>query len=208
MDSVGLRVEMPTLATADRAFLISLAMLLDNFDETTGMVQDKSYDLRGSRENTTATAKLAKLLAMAMELDMVDTNAARSAIIKIANVFTNMPRGPTNRIAGTNQLLPHFTMNGGTAPHPDSEWASGDTAFALEDLAVALQMIGDPHGQLPGVTNMFGQIDWSALRGLPRLFLPRIRREWRYDSLTSGRDLASRPSGSFSPPLPGPERIS
>ena len=164
VDSVGLRIEMPLLTnTAERAFLISLAMLLDNFDETTGMVQDNSYDKRGSYENTTATAKLAKLLAMAMKLDMVDTNAARSAIIKIANVFTNMPRGPTNRIAGTNQLLPHFTMNGGTAPHPDSEWASGDTAFALEDLAVALQMIGDPHGQLPGVTNMFGQIDWRAL---------------------------------------------
>ena len=160
VDSIGLRVKLPLLATADRAFLISLAMLLDNFDETTGMVKDKSYELRGFRENTTATAKLAKLLAMAMELGMVDTNAACSAITNIAHVFIHkMPRGPT----GVNQLLPHFTMDGGTARHPDSEWSSGDTVYALEDLAIALQLIGDPQGQLAGVTNMFGQIDWQAL---------------------------------------------
>jgi hypothetical protein len=70
-----------------------------------------------------------------------------------------VPRGP----AQINQLWPHFTKQGGTERISDSEWASGDTAYALLDLFVALQMIGDPQSQLPTAAAMLQGIDWAAL---------------------------------------------
>ncbi|MFH0909284.1 MAG: hypothetical protein V1929_11015 [bacterium] len=160
VDRVNVRVEMPDLSTPQEAFLTSLTMLLDNFDDVSGMVQDRSWWGRGNMENVTATAKLAKLLAMAIEKGMVDEAAAKTAITRIADTFINViPRGP----AGVNRLLPHFTANGGAIRLPDTEWASGDTAYAVMDLVVALQMIGDPQGQGASVLAILEDIDWAAL---------------------------------------------
>ena len=161
VDSVRLRVEMPELPIADEALLTSLGMLLHNYDDSTGMVQDRSSFPRGDFENVTATAKLAKILAMALEMGFVEDAAAKSIIAKIAETLLNVvPRGPTE----INSLWPHFTYNGGTERISDSEWASGDTAYAVLDLIVALWMIGDPQGQLPQSVAMLKQIDWAALR--------------------------------------------
>lgn len=160
LDAVKLRVQMPELSVEKEAFLTSLALLLDNYDAASGMVQDRSYWGTGVMENITASAKLAKLLAMALRTDLVDPTAASNAIVKIADTLTHVvPRGPP----GVDQVLTHFSANGGTAVCPGSEWSSGDAAFAALDLMVALQMIGDPEDQMSDAFGILQNIDWPAL---------------------------------------------
>ncbi len=160
VDAVRLRVEGPTLTTELEALLWSLSHLLYNFDAASGMVGDRCNFPDRVDENVTATGKLAKLLALAIQLDLVDTNQAKAAVLKIADTLLNrVPRGP----AGVNTLWPHFTLNGGTQMLA-TEWASGDTAYAATDLMVALKLIGDPSNQLAQAESFLQTIDWRALQ--------------------------------------------
>jgi hypothetical protein len=160
IDDVDLQVALPDAPPATRAILLSLGALLENWNETTGMVDDRSNFPTGVFENVSATAKLAKLLAMGIQMAVIEPIAGRQAIDKIAaTLLTAVPRGP----AGLNVLWPHFTHGGGAFRDANSEWASGDTAYAVADLAVALQMIGDPQGRLPALMTFIQTIDWPAL---------------------------------------------
>lgn len=160
IDSVELRVDMPDLPLPREAFLVSLAMLLNNYDAASGMVSDGSYWRKNQMENVTATAKFAKLLGLAMKAGLVDGASATNMITKIADALVHVvPRGPP----GVNRVLAHFTANGGTTRCQDTEWASGDTAYAALDLMVALQLIGDPQHQLPDALGILEEIDWNAM---------------------------------------------
>ena len=161
VDAIRLRVEAPTLPAELEALLWSLSHLLYNYDEISGMVQDRSNFPDGVFENVTATAKLAKLLALAVQLDVVDGVRAKQAVARIADtLLARVPRGP----GGVNALWPHFTRNGGTQRLPGIEWASGDTAYAILDLMVALKMIGDPNEQLAKAEAFLHSINWAALQ--------------------------------------------
>jgi hypothetical protein len=46
---------------------------------------------------------------------------------------------------------------------PNTEYASGDTAYAILDLMVALKMIGDPANHLPACQAFLSAINWTAL---------------------------------------------
>ena len=160
IDSVRLQVEIPKLNSRDEAFLISLSMLLNNFDDQTGMVQDRSFYPRGVFENITATGKLAKILAMAVKKGMVDPVQAYIAVDKIANTLLHVvPRGPK----GQNQLWPHFTRNGGTERDENTEWSSGDTAYAILDLCVALKLMGGMDTHLADALAFLKSINWKRL---------------------------------------------
>jgi hypothetical protein len=161
VDAVRLRVESPNLPTEVEALLWSLSHLLYNYDEDSGMVGDRSNFPDRVDENITATAKLAKLLALGIELNVLDETRARAAVVKMADtLLVRVPRGP----AGTNTLWPHFTRNGGTEKLPEVEWSSGDTAYAALDLMLALKLIGDPSNQLAQAETFLRSIDWEALR--------------------------------------------
>lgn len=160
VDDVSLDVALTDQPARVRAVVLSLGMLLGNWNEATGMVDDRSNFKSGDFENVTATAKLAKTIALGIQMGIVDSTMGRQAINKIANtLLTVVPRGP----GAVNSLWPHFTKSGGTLRIGDSEWASGDTAYALNDLAIALQIIGDPDGYLPSVIAMYKAIDWASL---------------------------------------------
>lgn len=158
VDDVMLRIWMPEVAADKEPLLFALAMLLENYDATTGMVQDRSNFPNDDFENVTATAKFAKLLACGIQAGIIDPEGGAAAITNIANaLLTKVPRGYGN-------LWPHFTKSGGTIKVPGTEWASGDTAYAVLDLMVALRMSGDPHGQLPACDAFLHSINWQALR--------------------------------------------
>ena len=160
VDRVRLLVEMPEMSRRDEAFVTSLAMLLDNYDATTGMVGDRSCFPASDFENVTATAKLAKLLAFGTVAGFVEPIQGNSIITNIARVLLEVvPTGPS----GVDALWPHFTKNGGVEAASGSEWASGDTAYALLDLCVALQMSGDPAQQLPSALAHLQAIRWDLL---------------------------------------------
>lgn len=168
VDGVWLRLRLPRLTAQQDAVLLCLGMLLEAYSPATGMVNDRTNFPDGVMENVTATAKLAKLLALAKVPGLVDAAKADAAILKIADTLLHkVPHGP-----GTaNALLPHFTRQGGTqAMPPDpttggdgSEWASGDSIYALQDLLLALKLIGDPDELIPEVLAHIRQINWAAL---------------------------------------------
>ncbi len=155
-----LRVEIPALPVAREAALFSLGMLLRSYDDATGMVNDRANFPLGTFENVTSTGKCAKVLAQAIVAGMVDERLGREMIVKSATALLRLPRGPV----GVNALWPHFTRSGGAEIVPGSEWASGDTAYALLDMMVALAMIGDPGHQLADLLAVAQGIDWLALK--------------------------------------------
>jgi hypothetical protein len=151
------RVEIPGLDPKIEPFLFAYANLLAMYDETTGLVQDRANYTDGRVENISATGKLAKVIAAAVKLGVTDRLTGTAAINQIASaLLTRVPLGPAG-------LWPHFTMRGGTEILPGTEWASGDTAYALLDLTVALRMVDDPGNYLTLCRERLTSIDWAAL---------------------------------------------
>ncbi len=160
IDSLELGVQFPqTISMTEQAILAQLNMLLTNYDQTTGMVADRNGIAITDFENVTATGKLAKILAMAITNGLVDAEAGKTEIIKIANRILALPQGPPS----VNTLLPHFTRNGGSELLSGSEWSTVDTAITYLDVATALQMIGDPDNQLSSIMTRLEAIDWEPL---------------------------------------------
>ncbi|MDP2991675.1 MAG: hypothetical protein Q8O57_14025, partial [Kiritimatiellota bacterium] len=123
-------------------------------------------------ENVSATAKAAKVTYYAYRMGFVSYENAVSIITKVADtLYRVVPRGPS----GINTLWPHFTENGGTTALPPrngfdgTEWSTGDTACAALDMIAALQMIGDPQGQIPQFENYLKGINWTGLLSAPGL---------------------------------------
>lgn len=160
VDRLQLIARVPNLATADQAFLWTYAGLMGNYDPSTGLVQDRSNFRFATDENVSATAKGAKLAAYAYLKGFTTLNDARTVVSKIADTLLNRVKpGPE----GVNSLWPHFTAGGGSTSAPGSEWSSGDTVYAALDLMAALQILGDPSGQLADLEEFLVGIDWSAL---------------------------------------------
>jgi len=163
IDRIGLKTRVSDLAatpTEEQAFLWTYSWLMANYDSDTGMVQDRSGFKSGECENVAATAKAAKIAYYAYKKGHTTYDDAEAIMTKIADTLINVvPRGPS----GVNTLWPHFTMNGGTQIAPNTEWASGDTAYAALDIITALQMLGDPEGQIAALEDFLRDIDWEAL---------------------------------------------
>jgi len=163
VDHIGLKALLPdstAVPTERQAFLWTYSWLMANYNPETGMVEDRSSFVSQDRENVSATAKAAKIIYYAYKMGYTIHADAEAVITKIADTLINtVPRGPSAK----NSLWPHFTQQGGAEPHADSEWASGDTAFAALDIIAALQMLGDPQGQIPALDQFLDEIDWNAL---------------------------------------------
>ena len=163
IDNLVLKTSVPDSSVTpieDQAFIWSLSWLLNNYDPETGMVQDRSNFHTGDFENVSATAKTAKVVYYGYKKGYITYADAKTIITKIADTLLRVvPKGP----AGVNKLWPHFTKKGGTEAIPDSEWASGDTAFAVLDLISALQLLEDPQKQLPSAEDFLKSIDWQKL---------------------------------------------
>jgi hypothetical protein len=162
VDRVGMKARVPdeaSIPTENQAFLWSYSWLMTNYDPESGMVQDRSRFPNGTFENVTATGKAAKIVYYAYKKGVSTYENAVAVITKIADTLTRkVTRGPDEK-----GLWPHFTSNGGSEIKPNTEWASGDTAFAALDIITALQIIGDPQGQIPALENFLKAIDWNAL---------------------------------------------
>ena len=161
IEGVELELESPALPTETAGLVWSLNSLLRNWDPVSGMIQDVSRFTDGAFENVTATGKFSKLIALGGRLGIVDAAFASNTVARVADTLLDtVPRGP----AGKNQLWPHFTANGGTRRIADSEWASGDTAYAATDLLVALRVVGDTSSRYARTLGFLRSIDWTALR--------------------------------------------
>ncbi len=160
VDRIRLKARVPDLSTEEQAFLWTYSWLMANYDANTGIVQDRSNFGTGDFENISATAKAAKITYYAYKKGYITYEDAKAVITKIADTLINVvPRGPT----GINTLWPHFTGTGGTTIIPDTEWASGDTAYAALDIITALAMLGDPQGQMSYLIKFVEDIGWQSM---------------------------------------------
>ena len=163
VDRVRFKARVPDLAkitTEEQAFLWTYSWLMANYDPKTGFFQDRSNYRSGDFENISATAKGAKIAYYAYKKGYTTYSDIEGIITQIAEKMINvLPRGPS----GINTLWPHFTFNGGTQIKPGTEWASCDTVFAALDIITALQMLGDPKGQILNLENFLRDINWEAL---------------------------------------------
>ena len=160
IDRIRLKARVPDLPSEEQAFYWTYSWLMANYDPNTGIVQDRSNFKSGDFENIPATAKAAKITYYAYKKGYVTYNDAEEIITKIADTLINVvPRGPH----GVNTLWPHFTKKGGTEIVENTEWSSGDTAYAALDIITALQMLGDPEDQMKDIEDSLKEIDWEAL---------------------------------------------
>lgn len=164
IDRVRLKARVPdlkTIPTEEQAFLWTYSWLMANYNPDTGMVQDRSNFGTSEMENVSATAKAAKIAYYAYRKGYSTYEDANAVITKIASALINnkFPKGPP----GKNSLWPHFTKNGGREIIPDTEWASGDTAYAALDVIMALHLIGDPNNQITALEDFLKVINWTDL---------------------------------------------
>lgn len=166
IDYVRMLVTVPDLPIEEEAFLWSFGWLMANYDATNGIFQDRSNFNFGLFENVSASAKAAKVAVYAYKMGMILLTDLQQIVTDTAATLINVvPRGP----AGLNTLWPHYTTDGGRKALPPgqggngSEWASGDTLYAALDIIAALEMIGDPNGQIPALKTYLEAINWDGL---------------------------------------------
>jgi hypothetical protein len=151
---VELVVDLPDMLTPRRAFLWSYAMLLDNFEPTTGLTRDRSNFPMGDFENVSATGMTAAATVMAWRARFVTKDHAADIVEAITTGLVALPRH--------HGVWPHFVELVGGVPRikPGTEWASLDTILALLGLLEAREALGLPTAV---VEQLFEAIDWADL---------------------------------------------
>lgn len=158
--AVRLKARVPSMPTARQAFLWSYSWLMTNYDPVHHVVNDRSNSQGNDFENITATAKAAKLTYYSYRQGFTPLADTVDIVTGVAaTLIQTVPSGPV----GVNALWPHFTKDGGAVRAQNTEWASGDTAYAALDMIAALQMLGDPQSQIPSLVALLRNIDWTAL---------------------------------------------
>jgi hypothetical protein len=136
VDRVELLVDLPDLeAPAQRAFLHSYAMLLNNWDAATGLTRDRDSWKAGDFDNVSASGMQAAAAVMAWRLGFISQPSATAIVTKTTEGLLDLPRDE----CGGN-LWPHFVRDGQIVP--GTEWSSIDTAIALVALIEARTALG------------------------------------------------------------------
>lgn len=147
---VELAVELPALATRDRAFLWSYGMLLSNWDTASGLTRDRANYLAGDFDNVSASGMQAAAAVMASHLGFVSQSAAVDIVIATGAGLGALPR--------CHGLWPHFVKNGQIAP--GQEWSSLDSIIAIVALLEAQEALGLDTAD---VEQVLADIDWAGL---------------------------------------------
>lgn len=150
VDRVELMAEVPQLDTPQRAFLLSYAMLLANWDPNSGLTRDSALFAAGEFDNISASGMQAAAAVMAWHLGFISEASATGIVTKTTQALLALPR--------CQGLWPHFVNNGQIIS--GTEWSSIDSVIALIALIEARQALGlDP----TQVEAMLKGIDWNAL---------------------------------------------
>ncbi len=147
---VELLVQVPQLTTAERAFLWSYGMLLDDWDSQSGLIRDRVNFPPGAFDNVSASGMHAAAAAVAWHMGYITMASAIEIISNTTAAVLSLPR--------CHGLLPHFVTAGQIAP--DTEWSSLDTVIAAVALIETRQTLGLETGQ---VKQLLTNIDWAEL---------------------------------------------
>jgi len=150
VDRVELIVEVPALATPDRAFLWSYAMLLSNWDPASGLTRDRANYPAGDSDNVSASGMQAAAAVMAWHLGFISEPDATEIVTDTAAALMALPR--------CHGLWPHFVQNG--QAEPGEEWSSLDSIIAITALLEAQEALGLDTADIEQV---LADIDWAGL---------------------------------------------
>jgi hypothetical protein len=156
LESVSFTATTQITDTATAAFVWSYAMLLNNWNATTGLVRDKAKDASGEFDAIQATGSLAAATAVAGQLGIISRADAVQIVNKISHtLLLNLPR--------FHGLWPHFVKvspGGDITIVPNTEWSSVDTVIAAIGLLAAQSGLGM---DTSGIEQMLQALDWNEL---------------------------------------------
>jgi hypothetical protein len=148
VDQVELIVELPQLDVGQRAFLWSYAMLLSNWNSTSGLTRDRANFPEGDFDNVSASGLQAAAAVMALDLGFItDTQI----VTDTTTALLNLP-------SWCHGLWPHFVTDGQITS--DTEWSSLDTVIAAIALIEAREALGLDTSE---VEQVLKGIDWEVL---------------------------------------------
>lgn len=150
VDRVELVVLVPQLPVAESAFLWSYAMLLANWDPTSGLTRDRANFPAGDFDNVSAGGLQAAAAVLAWRLGFISRSSAVEIVEKTTTGLMSLPR--------CHGLWPHFVTDGQITP--GTEWSSVDTVVAAVALIEARQALGLDTSPAEAVLT---GIDWADL---------------------------------------------
>jgi len=141
VDRVVLTATLPQLATEQQAFLWSYAMLLNNWDQDSGLTRDHAYYATNKFDNISASGMQAAAAVMAWRLGFISWDSATEIVTKTTEALLELP--------DCHGLWPHFTENviSGTEIISNAEiisgteWSSIDTTIATIALLEAREAL-------------------------------------------------------------------
>jgi hypothetical protein len=154
IDQLSFLATTPITDIAEASFVWSYGMLLNNWNQDTGLIRDNGKFPSGVFEAIQSTGSLAAATAMAHQLGVIDRDNAIKIVNKISDtLLLDVPR--------FHGLWPHWVVSNDTITIlTDTEWSSVDTviaAIALLDAQVALDL------DSINTVGLLESIDWSNL---------------------------------------------
>jgi len=168
VERIEMLVEVPELSVGERGFLWSYAMLLDNWDPTSGLTRDRANFPAGDFDNVSASGLQAVAAVLAWHLGFIPRSSAIEVVEGTTTGLMSLPR--------CHGLWPHFVANGQIAP--GTEWSSLDTVITAVALIEAREALGLDTAPVEAVLT---GIDWTDL------LLPNGQVSHGYDNACSTR---------------------
>lgn len=152
VDRVELEVTMPSLTTAEQAFLWSYSQLLGNWDATSGLTRDRANFPAGDFDNVSASGLQAATAVQAWQMGIISAESATQIVSQTTAALLSLP--------DCHGVWPHFVTDGQITG--DTEFSSVDTVVAMLALVEANQAMGLPAGA-EAVIEAWRQIAWEQL---------------------------------------------
>lgn len=152
VDRVELEVAMPSLTTAEQAFLWSYSQLLSNWDAASGLTRDRANFPTGDFDNISASGLQAAAAVQAWQQGIISEESATQIVSQTTGALLSLP--------DCHGLWPHFVTNGQITG--DTEFSSVDTVIAMLALVEANQAMNLPAGA-EAVVEAWRQIAWDQL---------------------------------------------
>ncbi|MBO0700915.1 MAG: hypothetical protein J2P46_21145, partial [Zavarzinella sp.] len=138
VDAIGLMIQYPPLALADRTFLVAYAKLARCAVPGTGLVKDQSHRPAGAFDAIPASGLYTLATAAAADRGLVDRTTALTTLADTRRAFASLPKA--------DGWLPHFVTRGPDGKYglaPGTEYGTVDTSIAYHALLLAAHILGD-----------------------------------------------------------------
>jgi hypothetical protein len=159
VDAIGLMIQYPPLALADRTFLIAYAKLARCAAPGTGLVKDQSHRPVGAFDAIPASGLYALATAVAADRGVVDRTTALAVLAAARRAFAALPKA--------DGWLPHFVTRGPDGKYglaPGTEYGTVDTSIAYHGLLLAAHLLGD-RGAEADVLAQIRKVRFDRVRG-------------------------------------------